>query len=170
MERGGPCGRSGISGGYIAFTSGPCHRLGNQAHGGATSYAEAFATCVDLTVARIGEASTAAAAAAAAAANGENDENGKHMTAKQEEEEELEVSRKAKADQVPGLAASLEMLVSKATGGCRASEKARGITSLREGLTRLCGAIKNSGSKSADVRRLSKDLQALLEDGVKKTD
>ena len=44
-----------------------------------------------LTVARIGEASTAAAAAAAAAAaNGENDENGKHMTAKQEEEEELE--------------------------------------------------------------------------------
>jgi hypothetical protein len=134
----------------------------------------AFAKCVDMAILRIREAS-AVEAAAEAAAEAAKDIGGKNpdRSAKEEEEEEeeeLEASRRAKAGHVPGLAASLGLLVSTESGGYRASQRAREIGSLKEGLMRLCGAIKSSGTKNSEVRRLSKDLQALLEGGVKKTD
>ena len=114
----------------------------------------------------------AAAVAVAVAAEAAKDvgEKNPDRLAKEEEEEELEASRRAKAGHVPGLAASLGLLVSTESGGYRASQRAREIGSLKEGLVRLCSAIKSSGTKNSEVRRLSKDLQALLEGGVKKTD
>ena len=133
-------------------------------------FQSAFVLSVDMTVTRIEQSSVTTSESDQEDNDAIDEGNGNVERELFETESELKASCKVKAGQIPGLVSSLDTLLSKESGGYQALQRARGIPVLRDGLARICDAVKSSRTTNVDMRRLSKDLQALLEGLLKKTD
>ena len=79
------------------------------------------------------------------------------------QEEELEHDKQVKAAQVPGLTSALQLLLSRDTAGCAAAGRVKNLPDLHEAMIQLSEAIEHFSSRCDEVRRLGKELKAVVD-------